>query len=240
MIVKEIYPIIGMHCASCKQLIEKMVSKVDGVVSVSVNYATEKMSVEFENDKTSLSDISKAVESAGSYQLILNASGKAVLASPVEVSKTSETNRKDLSEKVEKLKEDELQRLKTKVLRVGILVIPFLFIMIRMVLIFFGVIDADMAPFGALTIEKLNYSINLFSFIQFLLATPILFWGGKEFFGSAFRAIKVKSANMDTLIVLGTSAAWIYSSLVTFFQGGYLRLVGRYISRQPHLLSFLF
>ena len=53
--------------------------------------------------------------------------------------------------------------------------------------------------------------------IQFLLTTPVLFWGGKQFFQGTWRGIKNMTANMDTLISVGTSAAYLYSTVVSFF-----------------------
>jgi Cu+-exporting ATPase len=213
MIVKEVYPIIGMHCAACKQLIEKMVGKVDGVESVNVNYATEKMTVQFDNSITTLDQIAEAVESAGSYKLISDSHGDTVLASPTEA------ERMDMHDHVEELKEEEYQRLKKKVLWVAVASIPFLFVMIRMLLVALGVIEEDMAPLGFITIEIVGLQINAFFLLQFLIATPVLFVGGRDFFSSAWSAMKVRSANMDTLIVLGTTTAWLYSTVVTFFPG---------------------
>jgi Cu+-exporting ATPase len=56
------------------------------------------------------------------------------------------------------------------------------------------------------------------NFILFLLATPVQFIIGWSIYKSAFGALKNKSANMDTLIAIGTSAAYFYSVYVTFFQ----------------------
>jgi len=53
----------------------------------------------------------------------------------------------------------------------------------------------------------------------FLFATPVQFIAGWRFYKGAFDALKKKTANMDTLIAIGTSAAWIYSTVVTFMPG---------------------
>src|SRR3989338_7352196 len=50
----------------------------------------------------------------------------------------------------------------------------------------------------------------------FVFATPVQFIGGWRFYKGTLDALKAKSANMDTLIALGTSAAWLYSTLATF------------------------
>ena len=54
------------------------------------------------------------------------------------------------------------------------------------------------------------------NFFLFLLVTPVQFIAGYNFYRGTFHAIKARSANMDTLIVIGTSAAWGYSTAVTF------------------------
>lgn len=53
----------------------------------------------------------------------------------------------------------------------------------------------------------------------FLFAIPVQFIAGWRFYKGAFEALKKKTANMDTLIAIGTSAAWIYSTIVTFMPG---------------------
>ncbi len=52
-----------------------------------------------------------------------------------------------------------------------------------------------------------------------LLTVPVLFWSGSDFFSGAWAALKHRSANMNTLIALGTAAAWIYSTLAISFPG---------------------
>jgi len=54
-------------------------------------------------------------------------------------------------------------------------------------------------------------------FIQFLLALPVQFWVGLEFYKATLPALRHRTANMDTLVALGTSVAFAYSSIVVFF-----------------------
>lgn len=225
---KEIYPIIGMHCASCKTLIEKMVSKLNGVRSVNVNYATEKMVVEYDPEKCDMDEIKSAVASAGSYKLIADDSGETVLMSPGEMKKMGKEedsmNHSMDGKKMEgphhdhasMLKKEEYDKLVRKTKIVGIAAIPFLIVMVLATFKSVGFVDFSHVPFGYLTFDKLNYQINLFFLVQFLIATPVLFWGGSQFFASTWSALKVRAANMDTLIVLGTTTAWLFSTIVTF------------------------
>ncbi len=57
------------------------------------------------------------------------------------------------------------------------------------------------------------------NWVQFALATPVVFWAGWPFFGRAFASVKNRSLNMFTLVALGTSAAWTYSVVGTVAPG---------------------
>lgn len=59
----------GMTCASCAITIEKVISKLDGVSAVNVNFATEKASVEYEPEKISISRINDAIKKYG-YEIL--------------------------------------------------------------------------------------------------------------------------------------------------------------------------
>lgn len=52
---------------------------------------------------------------------------------------------------------------------------------------------------------------------QFILATPVQFWAGRRFYRAALSALRHRSANMDTLVAIGTTIAYSYSTFVTFF-----------------------
>src|SRR5665811_148674 len=66
---KETYKIQGMHCASCVAIIEKVLSKTDGVHSASANYASESALIEFDENKVSEENLAKVIDSVG-YHLI--------------------------------------------------------------------------------------------------------------------------------------------------------------------------
>lgn len=53
--------------------------------------------------------------------------------------------------------------------------------------------------------------------VQLLLATPVQFWAGWDFYRATIPALKHRTANMDTLVALGTTVAFLYSAFVTFF-----------------------
>jgi len=79
-----------------------------------------------------------------------------------------------------------------------------------------------LAAFGifvSLPVLLMSFGIDVpyESYILFALATPVQFIAGWRFYKGMYDALKVKSAGMDTLIATGTSAAWLYSTLATFF-----------------------
>lgn len=65
----------------------------------------------------------------------------------------------------------------------------------------------------------INSAPNLFKnfWFQLILATPVQFWAGWEFYKATIPALKHRTANMDTLVALGTTVAYLYSAFVTFF-----------------------
>jgi Cu+-exporting ATPase len=236
--MKQIFPIVGIHCASCKNLIERMVKKVPGVHSVLVNYATEKMSVDYDEKEVTLEDIRKAVESAGSYKLVTDTSSKTVLASPIEAQKIESHLLNNVTKVKEHgghdhalmLKKEELKSLQKTLWGVGVGAVFFLVMMLWMWTSSLTKSIPDPAMFfDSLRLSYKNnvVEISLWFLIQFTIATPILFIGGKRFFSSAFSALKVRSANMDTLIALGTFTAWLFSTVVTFFPNLFTQVGGR-------------
>src|SRR5262245_13541487 len=58
---------------------------------------------------------------------------------------------------------------------------------------------------------------QLNNYLLFLLSLPVQFYVGGRFYRGTYDALRARSANMDVLIALGTSAAWIYSTIVAFF-----------------------
>ncbi len=169
------FDISGMHCASCAAMIQKGLSKKEGVVSSNVNYASARASVEFEDAKLSEKDIIEVIRSRG-----YDASVRKAASDPSEINKR------------------EAKRLRKKLIISLVFAVPVF--ILGMVLMFFG-IDV---PFK--------------HFILWILATPIQFYVGWDFYKGTWSALKNKTANMDSLIALGTSAAYFYSIFLIFFR----------------------
>src|SRR3989338_11231600 len=94
--IKKTFPIKGMHCASCVRVIEKSLSKVEGVSSAAVNLALEKASVTYDSDRVNDQDLSSAVSNVG-YQAILD-----------QTIKDEDVQKKE--------KQEELKKLRNKVI----------------------------------------------------------------------------------------------------------------------------
>ncbi len=169
-------PIKGMHCASCVSLVEKALTKVDGVTEANVNLANQKATFTFDPSKVNDEHIKKAVSGVGYEALVAQ-----------EVSQ----------EKEEEDKKKQLRDLKLRVL---------------MSLVLGSLIVWGSFPY--LMDFALPFLKNFY--LQMILATPVQFWAGWPFYRAAIPAFKHRVANMDTLIVIGTTAAFLFSVAVTF------------------------
>lgn len=171
-IVKKTFPVLNIHCAGCVNNVEKTVRKLAGVIEASVNFATNTLTISYENDHLTAGEIRAAVLAAG-YDLII------------------EEDRKE--ERQEEEQHERYLRLKQKVIGAWILVVPMLV---------FSMVLMHM-PFS--------------KEIQLLLALPVLIFFGGTFFTGAWKQAKMGRSNMDTLVALSTSIAFLFSVFNTFF-----------------------
>lgn len=185
---KIILPVQGMTCASCVSRVEKAVRSLKGVVEVQVNLATERATIEYLPGIVSVKDFTTAIQGAG-YQVLEDRIGSLTF------------QEEDILERERRSREVELNRLKWKFIIGAILLAPILLLM-----------------YGAGFLERwIGFSRQTNFFIQFLLATPVQFWGGRQFYVGFWKALRHKTSDMNTLIAVGTSAAYLYSLIVTFF-----------------------
>src|SRR3989344_3837610 len=82
---------------------------------------------------------------------------------------------------------------------------------------------------------KIDFSWR--NIITLLLTIPVQFYVGQRFYQSAYAALKVKTANMDSLIVIGTTAAFAYSTLVTIFPSTFTG--GTYFDTAAVIITFI-
>ncbi len=165
-------PIEGMTCASCVEHVQKALAGVDGVVSASVNLATERATVEFVPGTAGRDDLARAVESAG-YKVLAT---------------ESEGEEEDAEAR---LRRREYRWLQLQVAVGAALSIP----------IFLGSFQEWFGGLGPLN--------NMY--VLWALATPVQFWVGWRFYKGAFGAARHRTTNMNTLVAVGSSSAYLYT-----------------------------
>ncbi|MGK4328740.1 heavy metal translocating P-type ATPase [Lonsdalea quercina] len=230
--------VTGMSCAACASRIERVLNRLDGV-SASVNFASEKAVVSLDDARSSSSDVIAAIRKAGfdvaDQRVSLAVDGMSCVACAARIEKV--LNKVDgvtatvnfaagraqvsvtpgsatpefLIGRIERAgftarqvtvgdREAERRRRaqawkkdRNACVAAAVLSFPLLFEMAAM---FFG--QAHWLP----------------GWFQWLLATPVQFWCGRHFYRRAWSALRSGTANMDVLVTLGTSVAYL-SSLVT-------------------------
>lgn len=196
----QIYKVKGMHCASCSSVIEKTFKKVPGVNSAEVNYGTEKAKVSFDPSKTNPHDLSEAIEPLG-YSLEIPVTAEEMGMSADEHAAHLGLNQS----KKEKLA--EVKDIRTKVISAIPVAIFAAFIMGWDILAKYGIAS------------EMSYTLGeFFHHLLPILATYILFVVGKPYLLGFYRFLRYGKANMDTLIGIGTVAAFLYSFAVTAFE----------------------
>lgn len=180
----------GMHCASCSAIITKKISKIDGVDSINVNFATEKAQIKFDDAKISVSNMNKEIEPLG-YSFVEEVKKGMDHSDHVGMNDTKEQ------------KENEISEMKSKMQ----FVLPIsLFIFILMMW--------DIAAKFWSIVPILPIPMDIFNIISMVLATVVLFWIGQPFLQGVVKFIRYRVANMDTLIGIGTLSAYVYSVII--------------------------
>jgi Cu+-exporting ATPase len=178
----------GMTCAACAARIEKNLNRVPGA-DAAVNFATETASVGFDPTLTDPTQLIAAVERAG-Y-------GAQVRTDP-ERDRAADEARKAA----------EFVALKREFIIAALLTAPLLLQMVPML--------AQMVPMLASGGSLPHAHEDLLPrWLQLILATPVQFWIGRRFYIGAWHALRGGGANMDVLVVLGTTMAWAFSAVVT-------------------------
>jgi P-type Cu+ transporter len=192
------FPVTGMTCASCVRRIEKALSKVQGVQEATVNLATERAKVVFDPTLVELGQLTGAVEKAG-YEVgaLPSADGAAPpvgsAVDPAEPTRPAATPA--APDRLERERERELADLKRKwvvSLVLGLLMMAEMYL-----------------PLG---LDK-----TLLAPLLLIQATLVQFWAGGTFYRAAWAAAKHGSANMNTLVAIGTTMAYAYSAFVTLW-----------------------
>jgi len=166
---KSVFPVSGMTCASCVSRVEQALSEVPGVISVNVNLASEKASVEY-IEGTELAELRRAVKEAG-YELGTEAA---------------------TLEDVTTAAQRDIRKVRNRFIVAAILA------------------AAVMALMWTPAFTGKPY-------LLWALATPVQFWAGWRFYRGAWGALRHRTADMNTLIAVGSSAAYFYSAVAVVF-----------------------
>ncbi len=255
---KKTFAITGMTCASCVSNVEKALKEVDGVISASVNLATEKATVEYLSGEVNLISLKKAVDDAGYHIIDEEKTGKkkvtfavtgmtcascvsnvekalqgvdGVISASVNLATEKATVEYDAGKTgmttFRRALDDAGYGIGAEISAEGITEPDALMAATRREikalknkLIFSAGIGLFML---AVAISELTGgwapSFLRNHYLLWVLATPVQFWAGWQFYHGAWARLKHKAANMNTLIAVGTSAAYFYSVTAILFPG---------------------
>ncbi|MGQ9627369.1 MAG: heavy metal translocating P-type ATPase [Anaerolineae bacterium] len=242
-------PIVGMTCANCAMTIERNLKKIPGVAEAAVNFASERATVSYDPEKVKLEDLvaivrdlgydvatarteipiagmtcancALTVEQAlkrtvGVLQANVNFASEraAVEYIPTLVSMTDfrravgEAGYHVIEAAEETLEDAERAARQAEIARQRkLLIIGLIFTIPTFLLSLLP--DLGLVPDFAWR-----------KFLLLTLATPVQFYVGLQYYVGGFKSLRAGSANMDVLIAMGSSAAYIYSLITTFFIEG--------------------
>lgn len=183
-------PVEGMTCASCVARVEKALKKVEGISEVNVNLATEKVTLSYDPALTDVTKFTQVVEDAG-YKLLTPAQDE-TSAEADEIESASDLRHKEA-----------YRRLRNEFVFSAVLSIPIMIVSMLMMTDWFR----NLVP---LTMEEINK-------LLFLGSTLVIFISGKRFFSSSWKIAKHFSADMNTLVAVGTGTAYLYSTIAVLF-----------------------
>ena len=219
--------VVGMHCATCVSTVSKAISRVEGVRGVNVNLATGFAEI---SGSFSLGSVVEAVKKAGydvetrDHKVLLKANPensskimKSISDLPGLVSAEFNPSTNVLSVKVNPAVTDQkavLERLKDYSPSVIGGKEETSFIKREMNSMLYALISGAVLTSFVLYFQ---YTGNLM--LAFLFSVPVMAYSGRRYFMGAFRALKNKSADMDTLVALSSGTAWAYS-VFNLIRGG--------------------
>lgn len=232
-------PITGMTCVNCAATIEKGLAETEGVENASVNFASEKATIEYDPGKVDLTKIKDTISELGygiaTKKSIFPVGGMTCAACVARVEEALKdvpgvvsVNVNLASEKatVEYLEGTQYTDLKKAVEEAGYELGPEIEALedvsetsqreirkIRNRFIFAAVLTVP------IMVMMFTPEFHFMHYVLLALATPVQFWAGWRFYKGMWGALKHRTSDMNTLIAVGTSAAYIYSVLAVFFPG---------------------
>lgn len=187
-------PIGGMTCAACAQRVEKAIHKLSGVETVSVNLATEKATIVYTSGQVRVSVIKEAIEQAG-YKAL-------------DVSRT------DGSDAARERKQREVRVMWTRFIVAAVFCVPLFYISMAPMI----TMSTALRFWYPTIFDPMHYPL-IYALVQLVLTIPILV-AGYKFYTVGVKALIRLSPNMDSLVAIGTSAAFIYAVYNTFLIAG--------------------
>ena len=230
-----------MHCAGCVSAIQGYVSELSGIANVEVNLANEKVVLEYDPSKVKLDAVEKAIEEIG-YKVVY----EKVVLKVSGISDSSDAQRLEgVLKQVEGIRTASVNYGASQVnIEYNSALLSLADVRRKITGYGYEVISETSGESAhdieakklkrlfligvAFTIPVLLYSYpEIFSFVPlagkdvaayaaFASASVVQFVTGSRFYTGAFRIAKMKSANMDTLVVLGTTTAYVFSAYNTF------------------------
>ena len=188
--VKEKYNITGMSCAACSAKVERVVGKLDGVENVSVNLLTNSMQVEYKEDKLSSNDIIKNIADAG-----------------YGASLATDSKQKKEEKSIKKTNDDAIASMKFR------LKVSIVFLVILMYFSMGSMIGLPLPKFLSGEGNPVGFALT-----QLLLVLPVMYVN-RKYYISGFKSLFHLSPNMDTLIAVGSGAAFTYGVIAIYVMG---------------------
>ncbi len=179
------FAVTGMTCAGCANTIERSLARTPGVTSASVNLATSRATVAYVPDTVDVAGLIAAVQKAG-YGAI-----EPPAPTPDDAAADS-----DVTDVEQEYRDAELRDVTQKFWIAAILSLPVL------------VIAMSHGRIPWLDFPGVNW-------VQLALTTPVVVYCGARFYRSAWNALRHGAADMNTLIAMGTGAAYLYSVVAT-------------------------
>ena len=224
-------PVIGMSCVACANAIEKAVGEVDGVVYASVNFAAEQANVEYVSGLGSRAPIVEAIRKAG-YDTIAVASPSteappvvgatgAAGAPPVDgapgpvgapaAAQVASNGGSPVPLRATPQVFDEAEEDVEAAARAAAIQHEFVRLLVGVLFSLPLLIISMGRDFGLFGAWVQGAWVN---WLLFLLATPVQFFVGWDYYVGAFKSLRNRSANMDVLVAMGTTVAYLFSLAV--------------------------
>lgn len=244
-------PLTGISCAGCIARSENILAEINGVASGRVNLANHQATIAYDPSRVNVAEIARRLN-AGGYPIALQKARISITGMhcascvlnvenfiagidgvvSVEVNygtSTGVVRHIGLSDPAGKLASLFAgSGYQVTVVDAGVAAVDPIAMEVRELAtpLMFS-LAAAILTMGLMALEHIHavhVNMTVTAYVQFLLGTAVYFWGGLRFHKGLIHSIKRRSADMNTLVSLGTSAAYFYSVILLFFPGWLLRL----------------